>query len=60
MHLFHGMLVFSVISMVSSSDINDTSDVHVEHVLNILVLLPHREGPNKLPFGAEMSGAAGK
>ena len=31
-----------------------------EIVLRALVLLPHRTGDFKLPFGAEMSGAAGK
>ena len=31
-----------------------------EIVLRALVLLPHRSGDFKLPFGAEMSGAAGK
>ena len=31
-----------------------------EKELRILVMLPYRNGPFKLPFGAEMSGAAGE
>ena len=48
---------------VPTTTLQSYNDTHIEGTkksLRILVLLPHSEGQKKLPFGAEMSGAAGK
>ena len=50
--------VLIAIELVNSLELNDT--LPGQTYLDLLVFLPYRSGPKKLPFGAEMSGAAGR